>query len=134
MDLNSAIEIAKSVRKNAYSPYSKYYVGCALKCKSGKIYSGCNIENDGIQSICAERVAFATAISEGERDFEYIVICGGNSFDSLDNCLPCGYCRQFISEFVDKDFKIFALSNNDTITEYSIKDLLPNNFRLSTTS
>ena len=131
MSLYKAIEIAKSVRKNCYSPYSKYYVGCALMCKSGKIYSGCNIENDGIQSICAERVAFTKAISEGERDFEYIVVCGGDSLDSLDDCLPCGYCRQFMSEFVDKDFKIYALSNNDKVTEYSIFDLLPNNFRLT---
>lgn len=132
MSLYKAIEIAKSVRKNCYSPYSKYYVGCALKCSSGKIYSGCNIENDGIQSICAERVAFTKAISEGERDFEYIVVCGGNTLDSLDDCLPCGYCRQFMSEFVDKNFKIYALSSNDKVTEYSISDLLPNNFRLST--
>ena len=131
MSLYKAIEIAKSVRKNCYSPYSKYYVGCALICKSGKIYSGCNIENDGIQSICAERVAFTKSISEGERDFEYIVVCGGDSLDSLDDCLPCGYCRQFMSEFVDKDFKIYALSNNDKVTEYSIFDLLPNNFRLT---
>ena len=131
MSLYKAIEIAKSVRKNCYSPYSKYYVGCALICKSGKIYSGCNIENDGIQSICAERVAFTKAISEGERDFEYIVVCGGDSLDSLDDCLPCGYCRQFMSEFVDKDFKIYALSKGDEITEYSIFDLLPNNFRLT---
>lgn len=131
MSLDKAIEIAKNVRKNCYAPYSKYYVGCALVCKSGKIYSGCNIENDGIQSICAERVAFTKAISEGERDFEYIVVCGGDSLDSLDDCLPCGYCRQFMSEFVDKDFKIYALSSNDKVTEYSIFDLLPNNFRLT---
>ena len=127
-------QIAKAVRKNPYSPYGKYYVGCALMCKSGKIYSGCNIENDGIQSICAERVAFTKAISEGVRDFEYIVVCGGNTLDSLDNCLPCGYCRQFMCEFVNKDFKIYALSEGDKITEYSISDLLPNNFRLTTTS
>ena len=131
MSLDKAIEIAKNVRKNCYAPYSKYYVGCALVCKSGKIYSGCNIENDGIQSICAERVAFTKAISEGERDFEYIVVCGGDSLDSLDDCLPCGYCRQFMSEFVDKDFKIYALSSNDKVTEYSIFDLLPNNSRLT---
>ena len=130
MDLDNAIEIAKLVRKNSYSPYSKYYVGCALKCKSGKIYSGCNIENDGIQSMCAERVAFSKAISDGEKDFEYIVVCGGSSLDILDNCFPCGYCRQFMSEFVNKDFKIYALSEGDKITEYSISDLLPNNFRL----
>lgn len=130
MNLSKEIEIAKSARKNSYSPYGKYYVGCALKAKSGKIYSGCNIENDGIQSICAERVAFTKAISEGEKEFEYIVICGGSSLDKLDNCLPCGYCRQFMSEFVDENFKIYALSENDKLTEYTIGDLLPHNFKL----
>ena len=130
MNLSKEIEIAKSARKNSYSPYGKYYVGCALKAKSGKIYSGCNIENDGIQSICAERVAFTKAISEGEKEFEYIVICGGSSLDKLDNCLPCGYCRQFMSEFVDENFKIYALSENDDVKEYSIENLLPNSFKL----
>lgn len=130
MDLSKEIEIAKNVRKNAHSPYGNYYVGCALKTSSGKIYSGCNIENDGIQSICAERVAFVKAISEGEKSFEHIVVCGGNDLNKLDNCLPCGYCRQFMNEFVDKDFKIYALSENDNIKEYSMEDLLPNSFKL----
>lgn len=130
MDLSKEIEIAKTVRKNAYSPYGKYYVGCALKASSGKIYSGCNIENDGIQSICAERVAFTKAISEGEKSFEYIVVCGGSTLDKLEDCLPCGYCRQFMKEFVDKNFKIYALSENDNIKEYSMEDLLPNSFKL----
>lgn len=75
MDLSKEIEIAKNARKNAYAPYSNYYVGCALKSISGKIYSGCNIENNGIQSICAERVAFVKALSEGEKTFEHIVVC-----------------------------------------------------------
>lgn len=130
MNLSKEIEIAKNARKNAYSPYGKYYVGCALKASSGKIYSGCNIENDGIQSICAERVAFTKAISEGEKDFEYIVICGGPVFDQLSNCLPCGYCRQFMNEFVDKDFRVYALSENDNIIEYCMEDLLPHSFKL----
>ncbi len=130
MDLSKEIEIAKNVRKNAYVPYTKYYVGCALKANSGKIYSGCNIENDGIQSICAERVAFTKAISEGEKDFQHIVICGGSDLNSLDTCLPCGYCRQFMNEFVDKSFKIYVLSKNDTITEYTLADLLPYSFKL----
>ncbi len=129
MNLSKEIEIAKNARKNAHAPYTKYYVGCALKANSGKIYSGCNIENDGIQSICAERVAFVKAISEGEKDFEHIVVCGGSNLDSLDNCLPCGYCRQFMNEFVGKNFKIYALSENDSIQEYSMEDLLPNNFK-----
>ena len=130
MDLSKEIEIAKSARKNSYSPYGKYYVGCALKAKSGKMYSGCNIENGGIQSICAERVAFTKAISEGEKEFEHIVICGGDSLDKLDTCLPCGYCRQFMSEFVDENFKIYTLSENDKLTEYTIGNLLPHSFKL----
>lgn len=131
MDLSEEIEIAKNARKNAYAPYTKYYVGCALKASSGKIYSGCNIENGGIQAICAERVAFTKAISEGEKSFEYMVICGGEDLNKLDNnCIPCGYCRQFMSEFVDENFRIYALSQNDSITEYSMKDLLPHNFKL----
>lgn len=130
MELDNAIFIAKSSRQNSYAPHSNYFVGAALKCKSGKIYSGCNIENDGIMSICAERVAFTKALSEGERDFEYIVICGGSSLDFLEDCTPCGYCRQFISEFVDKDFKIYLLGPNDKVSEYTISDLLPHNFTL----
>jgi len=128
MDLSKEIEIAKNVRKNAHSPYGNYYVGSALKASSGKIYSGCNVENHGIQGICSERVAFVKAISEGEKSFERIVVCGGSS-DKLDNCLPCGYCRQFMSEFVDENFKIYALSENDKITEYSMEDLLPHGFK-----
>ena len=61
------IEIAKKARLFACSPYSKFQVGAALRTKSGKIYTGCNIENHGIQGICAERTAFAKALSEGER-------------------------------------------------------------------
>lgn len=129
MNLDEAIEVAKSALKMSYAPYSNYHVGASLVCKNGKIYSGCNIENYGIMSICAERVAFTKAISEGEKEFAYIVICGGKNLEALDNCLPCGYCRQFMSEFVDKDFKIYALINNK-ITTYTINDLLPNNFAL----
>ena len=129
MDLSKEIEIAKNTRKNAHVPYSKYYVGAALKASSGKIYSGCNIQNHAIESICAERVAFLKAISEGERNFEHIVVCGGANLNKLENCLPCGYCRQFMSEFVDENFRIYALSENDNITEYSMEDLLPHGFK-----
>ena len=130
MSLTDEIEIAKKARNNSYAPYSKYYVGCALKTKSGKIYSGCNIENDGIQSICAERTAFVKALSEGEKDFEYIIVCGGRKLDSLENCTPCGYCRQFMNEFVDENFKIYCVLEDDSIKEYSIQELLPDSHQL----
>ena len=130
MVLDDVVKIAKEVRKNAYVPYSHYSVGAALVCKNGKVYSGCNIENDGIMSICAERVAFTKAISEGERDFDYIVVCSGPELDSLGDCSPCGYCRQFMHEFVDENFKIYLLDGNDEAHVYHIDDLLPHSFKL----
>ncbi len=70
------LELAKKARLNAHSPYSNFQVGAALRTKNGKLYTGCNIENHGIQGICAERTAFAKAISEGEKDFECITVVG----------------------------------------------------------
>lgn len=128
VDLSNAIVVSKNAFTKSYAPYSNYHVGVALVCKNGTIYSGCNIENHGIMAICAERVAFTKAISEGEKDFDYIVVCGGKHLDNLDNCLPCGYCRQFMSEFVDENFKVYALGPNDEITSYTMNDLLPNSF------
>lgn len=123
------IEKAKKVRLNSYSPYSKYQVGALLKCKNGKIYTGCNIENNGIQSICAERTAFVKALSEGEKEFDSILVVGGPKGEELEECLPCGYCRQFMSEFTDKDFKIYTIDNNN-IKQYKMSDILPNSFKL----
>lgn len=128
MDLKKLIKIAKGVRENAYAPYSNYKVGCALLSKDGKIFSGCNIENDGIMSICAERVAFLKAISEGVKDFECLLVIGGK--DGLIYTSPCGYCRQFISEFCDKDFPIYMYYGDDKIEKKLLKELLPDNFGL----
>lgn len=131
MNLEDAIRIAKEVRKNSYDPYTNYLVGAALVTKSGKIYSGCNIENEGLLGICAERTAFVKALSEGENDFDYIVVCGGPSLEQIDNnCTPCGYCRQFMHEFVDENFKIYAVRDNSEPEVFSINDLLPHSFKL----
>ena len=130
MDIKDLVKYAKEAMQNSYSPYSKYKVGTALICKNGKVYTGCNVENHGIMSICAERVAFTKAISEGEKEFDFIVICGGYDINNLEECLPCGYCRQFISEFVSSDFKIYTVDNKENIKEYKIKDLLPYSFKI----
>ncbi len=123
------IQKAKEVRLFAHVPICKFQVGSVLRTKTGKIYTGCNIENQGIQGICAERTAFAKAISEGEKDFECITIVGSFEGEEItDECVPCGYCRQFMSEFVDKDFKIYTVKN-DEIQEYSISELLPHSFK-----
>lgn len=128
VDLRDDIILATNVRKNAYAKYSAYTVGAVVMTKNGRRYTGCNIENQGIQSICAERVAFCKAISEGERDFERIVLVGGPQDKPAEKCLPCGYCRQFMSEFVDKDFKIYTVYESK-IEEYTIEQLLPNSFK-----
>lgn len=127
--MNEDFEIAESARKYSCSPYSHYAVGAALRTKSGKIYTGCNIENCGIQSICAERTAFVKALSEGEREFESITVLGAPAGKkAVDECLPCGYCRQFINEYVDENFKIYA-KQGDEVKSYTIKDLLPHSFK-----
>ena len=120
------LELVKKAMKNAYDPYTNYKVGAVLSTKSGKKFMGCNIANHGIQSICAERVAFAKAISEGETEFEKIEIVGKKADGQMEECLPCGYCRQFMSEFVDSNFKICTLNEK----QYSISELLPFEFEI----
>lgn len=120
------IDLAKKARLNACSPYSNYQVGAALRTKSGKVYLGCNIENHGIQGICAERTAFAKALSEGEREFESITVVGSmKGEEPTEKCFPCGYCRQFMSEYVDDDFKVCVVDKENNVQELTIKDLLP---------
>lgn len=129
IDLTDDIRLANNARKKAHAPQSRFTVGAVLMAKNGKRYTGCNIENQGIQSICAERVAFCKAISEGEIAFERIVVIGGQKDKEAEQCLPCGYCRQFMSEFVDKDFKIYTVYGNK-VEEYTMEELLPHGFKL----
>lgn len=127
---NEDIELAKSARLKAHSPYSNFQVGAVLRTKTGKLYLGCNIENHGIQGICAERTAFAKALSEGEREFERITIVGSiKGEEPKEKCMPCGYCRQFMSEFVKDDFKICVVDKDENIQELTINELLPHSFK-----
>lgn len=123
------IDVAKQARENSYSPYSKFKVGSALLTKNGKVYTGCNVENTSFSlCYCAERTSFVKAISEGVKDFEAIAIVGDK--DEVDEfCLPCGACRQFMSEFCNKDFKIYT-TNGKEIKCYTLEELLPNSFKM----
>jgi len=119
------IEQAKKAREHSYSPYSEFPVGAALLTKSGKVYTGTNIENgvNGL-SICAERVALFKAISEGEREFTAIAVVCGESY-----CRPCGSCRQTLYEHASGLNVIMAGKDGD----YQIKRLnalLPDAFGL----
>lgn len=127
------LRLAKEASNRAHSPYSNFCVGTALLTKSGKIYTGCNVENHGIQSICGERVAFTKAFSEGEssndRDNYIAIMVVGHNRNSEEyvKTLPCGYCRQFISEFVNPNFKVLTCDGNE-IQEYNFEELLPMGF------
>lgn len=124
-DYKSLMIEAQNARKYSYAPYSHFRVGAALLTKSGKVYTGCNIENAAYSATnCAERTAIFKAVSEGERDFEAIAIVGGREGEISEFCAPCGVCRQVIAEFCSKDFKII-LGNKDKYEVYTLETLLP---------
>ena len=129
--INLLIKRAKEAREKSYSPYSGFSVGAALLCKGGKVYTGANVENASYTpTVCAERVAFFTAVHDGERDFEAIAIVGGKANEPLDEvCPPCGVCRQIMSEFCDGDFKII-LGDEDKYRVMTLDELLPYRFKL----
>ncbi len=116
---------ARNAMKNAYSPYSHFSVGAALLCRSGKVYTGCNIENASYTpTVCAERVAFFKAVSDGEREFEAIAIAGGADGNISAETAPCGVCRQVMSEFCGADFKVILVSGSSE-RELTLGELLP---------
>ena len=116
---------AQKAREYSYSPYSHFRVGAALLTKSGKIYTGCNIENAGYSATnCAERTAIFKAVSEGEREFEALAVIGGREGETAEFCAPCGVCRQVIAEFCKKDFKII-LGNEEEYKVFTLETLLP---------
>jgi cytidine deaminase len=125
MTKSHLIEKAKEASRKAYAPYSNYKVGAALLTKSGKVYTGCNIENSsyGLTN-CAERTAVFKAVSEGEMKFEEMAIYA----DSPNLPTPCGACRQVLSEF-GPELKITIISNKEQMVT-SISELLPLRFKL----
>ena len=96
--------------------------------KDGKEYTGCNFENASFPAtICAERTAFAKAISEGEREFKCIAIVGGREGEISPLCAPCGVCRQVMSEFCDSDFEV-VLGTPEKFKVFKLDEVLPLRF------
>lgn len=119
---------ANEMRAFSYVPYSHYRVGAVLVGKSGKEYTGCNLENAAYSpSICAERTAFAKAVSEGEKNFKCIAVVGGREGEISPDCSPCGVCRQVMAEFCDADFEVI-LGTPDDFKVYKFNDILPLTF------
>ena len=116
--------------KNSYAPYSHFHVSAVLLCGNGAVYTGNNIENAAYTpSVCAERCAFFKAVSEGERDFTAIALCGGLNGVVKDYCAPCGVCRQVMAEFCDPEtFRIVLMNGDGEIRDYLLKELLPLGF------
>lgn len=118
------VEAAREVRERAYAPYSKFRVGAAVRTKSGKIYTGCNVESASYGlTVCAERVAIWKAVSEGEKDFAEIAVVA----DTQELTPPCGVCRQIIWEFGGDIPVVFANLKGDTEI-VQMTELLPRAF------
>lgn len=116
---------ALKARDMAYVPYSQFKVGAALRTKDGKVYRGCNIENAAYSMCnCAERTALFKAFSEGERDFDLLVVIAGTDRPVP----PCGACRQVISELCPKDMKVILTNLKQDKLETTVEDLLPGAF------
>ncbi len=121
---------AQEARENAYAPYSRFTVGAALLSESGKVYTGCNIENAAFSpTVCAERVALFKAVSEGQRLFSALAVAGGKSEENTD-ITPCGVCRQTLSEFCDPTMPVYLVRENGDIDTVTLGELLPLSFKL----
>jgi cytidine deaminase len=119
----SLIDLANMARQRAYAPYSNYPVGAALRTKTGRLYTGVNIENAAYpQTMCAERVAIFKAVSEGEKEFEVITVVTDNGGS------PCGGCRQVMAEFGLETIVILADGTGKLVKETTVKELLPDAF------
>lgn len=116
-------DLANTARQRAYAPYSNYPVGAALRTKTGRLFTGVNVENAAYpQTMCAERVAIFKAVSEGEREFEVISVVTDNGGS------PCGGCRQVLAEFGLDTIVLLADASGKLLAETTVKDLLPQAF------
>ncbi len=124
-DYKQLIELANEARRRAYAPYSRYAVGAALRTRSGRVYTGANIENASYPAgVCAERVAVFKAVSEGEREFEVLALVTNNGGS------PCGICRQVLAEFGLETVVLIANQANALVRVTSVGELLPEAFHL----
>lgn len=116
---------AQEALKNSYAPYSRFRVGAALRTADGAVFTGVNVENASYgAAICAERTAAVKAVSEGYMEFEAIAIASSDG-----TAMPCGICRQFLSEFA-KELRIVTGKDADNLKAYRLSELLPYSFEL----
>lgn len=128
MDSRELVNLAIEAMGKAYTPYSNFKVGAALLTDDGEVYIGCNIENVAYSpTVCAERVAFFSAVRDGKRKFTKIAVVGGMNGKLSSFTYPCGVCRQVMREFCDDDF-VLIVSDGKDIKEHTLADILPFSF------
>ena len=128
MNDRELIRMAQDASLRAYAPYSGFTVGAALECGDGTVITAGNVENAAYgECICAERAAVVKAVSEGKTDFRRIAVYG----PSRTCCMPCGACRQVLSEFAP-DIEVLSAKVGGNYVSYPLSRLLPNQFRGST--
>lgn len=122
MNIEALIEQAKQAREGAYAPYSHFAVGAALLTRSGKVFTGANVENASYGlTVCAERVAVFKAVTAGEREFAAIAIA------SSTGASPCGACRQVLAEF-GLDMLVISVDMDERVRQWRLEELLPASF------
>jgi cytidine deaminase len=121
---DALIAAARTAREHAHAPYSNFRVGAAVRAKSGRIFTGCNVENATFGlTLCAERVAIFKAISEGERGFDAVAVVA----DTGALTPPCGACRQILWEFCG-DAEVILANLNGKVERFRMSALLPKPF------
>lgn len=122
-DREFLLDLASEARRRAYAPYSGYKVGSALRTRSGRIFTGVNVESAAYPTtMCAERVAVYKAVSEGELEFEAIAVVTENGGT------PCGGCRQVLAEFGLETIVLIGDGNGKLLQETTVGELLPGAF------
>lgn len=112
----------------AYCPYSQYSVGAALLVADGRVFTGCNVENASYGlTLCAERVALASAVAAGAREFVALALAAGRD----EPATPCGACLQVLVEFCPPEMPVhFATLTGGSVRTLPLRDFLPHAFRL----
>jgi len=125
-DLDALVAAARAAREHAHAPYSRYRVGAALLDEHGRVHSGCNVENAAYpQSLCAEAVALGALVSAGSQRVRAVVVAGGDDGEAI---VPCGGCRQKLSEFADADTPVLSVDTHAERARHTLGELLPFGF------
>ena len=124
--MRDLVEAAMAARKKSHAPYSKFYVGAAMRDEMGRVHAGANMENAAYpQGWCAECSAIAHLVMAGGTRIAEVAVLGNG--DTL--CTPCGGCRQKIREFASGEVKIHCCTEQGVLLKtFTLNELLPASF------